>query len=240
MKWCQREEWREPFNKTLTLHLGEACAEAGVAFEELPAIIGDHFGVLWRCAFEDFLAREGEDGRYIVDDYLKRRSWNESASNKRYMTALRTSVMSLYEISGIVRDEGFLARDLIRGGEPVRVSEKSGTHTLKQWDCIAVRVVEIGSRLEMTGGRLPFTHADQWRTGRVGAAGDETRWPDRRVEPPDRQQFRSERRRGIGPARRIAGASKGALHPGCRKATRGGIRASGRPSCWWAIRASKI
>ncbi len=142
----------------MALHLGEACAEAGIAIEELPAIIGDHFGVLWGCAFEDFLTREGEDGSNIVDDYLKRRGWNESVSNKRYMTALRTSVMSLYEISGIVRDEGFLARDLIRGGEPVRVSEKSGTHTLKQWDRIAVRVVEIETRFEMTGGCLPFTH----------------------------------------------------------------------------------
>ena len=158
MKWCQRAEWREPFNETLVQHLGQACAEAGIAFEELPAIIGDHFGVLWGCAFEDFLTLDGEDGSNIVDDYLKRCGWNESVSNKRYMTALRSSVMSLYEISDIVRDEGFLARDLIRGGEPVRVSEKSGTHTLKPWDRIAVRVVETGSRFEMTGGCLPFTH----------------------------------------------------------------------------------
>ena len=80
-------------------------------------------GVVWGCVFEDFLARDLDDGRNIVDDYLKRRGWNESASNKAYMRALRSSVMSLYEISDIVREESFLARDLVRGGEPIRVSE---------------------------------------------------------------------------------------------------------------------
>ena len=48
--------------------------------------------------------------------------------------------MSLYEVSDIVRDESFSARDLVRGGEPIRVSERSGTHYLKPWDRIAARL----------------------------------------------------------------------------------------------------
>jgi len=59
---------------------------------------------VWGCAFEDFLTRELNDGRNIVDDYLKRRGWKESASARAYMSALRTSVVSLYEVSDIVRD----------------------------------------------------------------------------------------------------------------------------------------
>lgn len=157
MKWLRREEWQEPFNELLALHMGEACTEAGIAFDDLPAIVGDDtVGILWGCIFEDFLTCELEDGRNIVDDYLKRRGWNESVPNKRYMAALRASVMSLYEVSDIVRDKGFLARDLVRGGDPVRVSEKSGTHSLKQWDRIAVRVISLGKRMEMSGGALPF------------------------------------------------------------------------------------
>src|SRR5262249_51688058 len=58
----------------------------------------------------------------------------------------------------VVRDQSFLARDLLRGGKPVRVSEKSGTHSLKQWDRIAARVVQVGARFEMAGGGLGFTH----------------------------------------------------------------------------------
>lgn len=157
-KWVRREEWREAFAETFDLHVGEACADAGIAFEQLAEVVGDqHATVAWACAFEDFLTRDLDDGRNVTDDYLKRRGWNESVPNKTYITALRSSVMSLYEISDIVVDQSFLARDLLRGGEPVRVSEKSGTHYLKPWDRIAARIVQVGSRTEMAGGALPFS-----------------------------------------------------------------------------------
>lgn len=158
-KCLRREEWQDAFNELLDRHLVPACAKADISIEELPDILGDHHSsVLWGCVFEDFLARTLDDGRNIVDDYLKRRGWKESASNKAYIAALRSSVMSLYEISDIVREESFLARDLVRGGEPVRVSERSGTRYLKPWDRIAARLVQVGSRTEMAGGALPFDH----------------------------------------------------------------------------------
>jgi hypothetical protein len=157
-RWVRREEWREAFAETIDLHLGEACADAGVPFEQLADVIGDHRATIaLACAFEDFLTRELDDGRNVADDYLKRRGWNESVSNKTYIAGLRSSVMSLYEISDIVPDQSFLARDLVRGGEPVRVSEKSGTHYLKPWDRIAARIVQAGPRTEMAGGVLPFS-----------------------------------------------------------------------------------
>jgi hypothetical protein len=97
--------------------LAQYAQKADIAFGDLPAVIGDErFAIVWGCVFEDFLARDLDDGRNIVDDYLKRRGWKESVPNKADMAALRSSVMSLYEISGIVRDESFLARDLVRGG----------------------------------------------------------------------------------------------------------------------------
>jgi hypothetical protein len=66
--------------------------------------------------------------------------------------------MSLYEISDIVPEESFLARDLVRGGEPLRVSERSGTRYLKPWDRMAARIVRVGPRTEMAGGALPFNY----------------------------------------------------------------------------------
>jgi len=159
MNWLRRDEWRDPYNDLLEGHLGPACAKANIAVEDLPSVIDDdRMGVLWGCVFEDFLTCAFDDGSNIVDDYLKRRGWKESAPNKTYMAALRSSTMSLYEISGIVRDESFLARDLIRGGEPVRVSEKLGTHSLKQWDRLAARIIRTGSKTEMAGGTLLFRH----------------------------------------------------------------------------------
>ena len=133
MKWLRREEWHEPFEEMLDQHLGPACEAADIGLDELADLVGNyHASVLWGCVLEDFMATDLDDGRNIVDDYLKRRGWKEKIPNKRYMMALRTSVMSLYEVSDIVRDESFLVRDLLRGGESIRISEKMGTRSLKQ------------------------------------------------------------------------------------------------------------
>ena len=158
MKWLRRDGWRGAFSETLDEHLGPACEEAGIETSELPSILDDHaMGNLWGCAFEDFLTQEDEEGLNIVDDYLERRGWKESASDRRYMTGLRHSVMSLYEVSKIERGVSFLARDLVRGGKPVLVSEHSATKTLQQWDRIGARLIAMGGgRIIMAGGILPF------------------------------------------------------------------------------------
>jgi len=158
MKWLTHEEWREPFADVLDLHLGPACEDYEMEFEEIAEVIGDHAAMtLWGCAFEDFLTQAIEpDGRNIVEDYLKRRSWKESAGNRRYMEALRDSCMSLYEVSEIVPGQSFLARDLLRGGEPIRVSEHSATKSLKVWDKIGARIVEVAGKNILAGGLLPF------------------------------------------------------------------------------------
>ena len=159
IKWLRREPWDAAFGELLERHLGRACDKAGVPLEELGEVIGEHWAmILWGCAFEDFLTREVAGAGNIVDDYLKRRGWNEKAPNKAYMTALRSSVISLYEVSDIRPGESFLARDLIRGGEPVRVSERTATHTLKPWDRLAARLVEVRGKTTLTGAVLPFEH----------------------------------------------------------------------------------
>ena len=102
MKWLRREPWADAFGELLERHLGPACDKADVPLEELGDVIGDHWMMtLWGCAFEDFLTREVEGAGNIVDDYLKRRGWNEKAMNRAYKTALRSSVISLYEASDI-------------------------------------------------------------------------------------------------------------------------------------------
>lgn len=158
MKWLTHEEWREPFSEVLDLHLGPACEDYEMDFEDIAEVIGDYTAMtLWSCAFEDFLTQSLEpDGRNIVEDYLKRRGWKESAGNRRYMEALRNSCMSLYEVSEIVPGQSFLARDLLRGGEPIRVSEHSATKKLKVWDKIGARIVEVSGKNILAGGLLPF------------------------------------------------------------------------------------
>jgi hypothetical protein len=158
MKWLTREEWRDRFAEVYDNHLLPACEQTGLDVDEVVTLLGEDWFMttVWGCAFEDFLTRESDDGRNIVDDYLKRRGWKEGASARAYIAALRTSVMSLYEVSDIVRDISFRARDLVRGGEPVLVNDRTATHSLKQWDRIAARVVQVGTRTQITGAVLPY------------------------------------------------------------------------------------
>ncbi len=160
MKWMQRPEWAEAFQEVFHDHIEATCEAAGVDMGSLGELLGNHTAmILFGCAFEDFLTQSvDESERNIVDDYLKRRGWKESVINKRYMTALRESEMSLYEVSEVVPGQSFLARDLLRGGPPVRVSEQTATKTLNQWDRLATRIVELNGKHVMSGGTLPFGH----------------------------------------------------------------------------------
>ena len=157
MKFLGRDEWREPFDEILQSHLFVACRNAEVEVDELGDILGPNMAMtLWGCAFEDFLARDLAGGRNMVDDYLKRRSYKESPPAKAYMKAIRTSVMSLYEVSDIEPGRSFMARDLIRGSEPVFVTERTATKALKPWDRIGARIVPLGGGHQMCGGLLLY------------------------------------------------------------------------------------
>ncbi len=92
-----------------------------------------------------------------MEVYLTRRGWAESSGGKRYIAALKDTVPSLYEISDPKPGVSFLARDLLRGGEPVEVIERTASHTLKPWDRIYARLVKPRDRYELTGALLAFT-----------------------------------------------------------------------------------
>src|SRR3954452_10387667 len=156
MQWAAREEWRGWLEGVIAAHLAPACEAAGVTPDELPDLLGaDAHAQLIGCAFEDFLTREFEpDGRNVVDDYLERRGWTEPVAAKRYLQALRRSVMSVYEVVGTTPGSHFVARDLVRGGEPVRVRDKLGSRSVARWDRLAARLLPIGGETSMTGGTL--------------------------------------------------------------------------------------
>jgi hypothetical protein len=157
MTFLRRDEWRKPFAEIQHAHFFVACQNAGVGTDEIADILGRHTAItLWGCVFEDFLSRDLLGDRNMVDDYLKRRGYKESASAKSYMKAIRSSVMSLYEVSDIVPGQSFLARDLIRGGEPVRVSEHSATTQMKPWDRVGARIVPLSGTYQMCGGLLVY------------------------------------------------------------------------------------
>jgi hypothetical protein len=158
IKFLARDDWKASFEEVMGEHFVPAMQAFDLEYEGIGAALGGSWDMtLWGVAFEDFLGRQlPPDGRNFVDEYLRRRGWNESAPTKAYMRGLRNSIMSLYEVSAIVPGQSFLARDLIRGGEPVPVSERTATRTLQEWDRIAARIVEQGQKRILGGGLLAF------------------------------------------------------------------------------------
>ena len=156
-KWMVQEPWPGYFQEAIHDHLHAYCDAYDLdTFEELAGKIGAHWvTVLKDVAMNDFLTRETRDGN-VVDQYLKRRGWNEKAIPKTYLKGIRDSVMSIYEVSDVRPGASFMARDLILGGDPFLVTEHSATRTMLQWEHLAMRIVEVRGHHIIAGGLLPF------------------------------------------------------------------------------------
>ncbi|MEF2553431.1 hypothetical protein VQ042_19065 [Aurantimonas sp. A2-1-M11] len=181
MKFVTRDEWAGAFEGVLAEHINLGLDAFDLEYEDIPDLLSEHWArTLWGCAFEDFLTRPVDPlGRSVVDDYLKRRGWKEGAQRRRYIAALSYTFMSLYEVSDIVPGESFHARDLLLGGDPLLVREKSATQTLKSGDKIGARLVDLGDRIIIGGGLLPFAPeaADMLIRGLKGVGAEVSGYP---------------------------------------------------------------
>ncbi|RYH06606.1 hypothetical protein [Tropicimonas sp. IMCC6043] len=150
--------WRERLLEVLGEHIGPALEEFDLEFEDLDVLLSDPWPMtLWGCAFEDLLGRTyGKGQTNVVDVYLGKRGWNETAEDRAYLAGLRSAAPSLYEVSQIVPGRSMELRDLLSDADPVTVREKSATRSLKPWDRIAVRVVPQGDDHVISGALLQF------------------------------------------------------------------------------------
>jgi hypothetical protein len=108
---------------------GPAMEPFGLEVEAIGGLLGDPWGgVRFGGAFEDLLPRRFEPGgQTLVEDDLTRRGGSaEAAAAKASRRALRASAVRLSEASKIVPGRSVLARDLVRGGEPGRVTTRVG------------------------------------------------------------------------------------------------------------------
>lgn len=185
--WLGQNEWPDRLNTVLWEHVDPVIQEFDLEAEQIGEVLGNDLAMaLWSCAFEDFLTRRfGPDDENPIEVYLRRRGWKERAITRNYMGALQTSVMSLYEASDIVPGESFRARDLIRGGDPLLISERTATRTLQPWERIAARVLHEGPKMIIAGGVLPFTmEASQLLLAELGDAFTRPARRSRRRRPP--------------------------------------------------------
>lgn len=159
MNWADRPEWSDEQAAVFDAHLAPVCGRIGISQDEFSQELAGHGyeGMLLGIIFEDFFSRRLAPGdRNIIDDYLKRRGWRESVPGRRYLQQLRDSVLSLYEVVEVSPGHHCDVRDLVRGGDPVRVHEHMGTQTMVKWDRIAARVLKSEDKRIFSGGILPF------------------------------------------------------------------------------------
>jgi len=160
LAWALREEWADEWGAVLTDHLVPACDDLDIDVDELETILGQGaYDVVVACAVEDFFTRRyGDEQDNVIDAYLQRRGWRESGSGRTYLRALRDSVIGLYEVVDLAPGNHLVVRDLIRGGEPVRVNERMGSQTAARWDRLALRLLSIGGTPCLAGGVLLYSH----------------------------------------------------------------------------------
>jgi SEC-C motif len=179
-QWSDREEWAELCYDTVDLHLlGEFSERLRLDRQEIVDLLGEErLANVVACAMEDLAtARFEPDDLNLVDDYLKRRGWNETEAAREYLRAVRDSVMSLYEVRGVDPGISVTLSDLLRKGKPVVVTEHLASQQLLRWDVLACRVVPADGALRMTGGSLLFLPewADEWRKIFAGMLRDARR-----------------------------------------------------------------
>lgn len=156
-KWVDRDDWLEHVKDSVIEHVEMACSDAAINVDRLNEVVGDEIsGSAWSAAFEDFLTRDLDDGRNVVEEYLKRRGWKESPGSRAYLQALRHASMSLYLVEEVAAGGTVTLRDELRESPPVQVRERELTTRLRVGQCIACRVFEVRGHWRMGSFYLDF------------------------------------------------------------------------------------
>lgn len=162
MKWKERPEWSGRFVQVFDDHIGPVCDDFDISVDDLIEEIGGNLvAAAFACAMDDFVTCEFEpDDSNVIVDYLARRGWKESVPTKRCLEAMCSSVTSLYEVTGLAEGSHLFMKDIVRGGDPVRVEDREGSQTAKIWDRIAARIVQVHGKNYLMPGILDFEMDD--------------------------------------------------------------------------------
>jgi hypothetical protein len=161
MDWADRPEWAdekfEIYDRTILATAERMEMEASELLQMLHE--AGLLDTLYMFCFEDLSTyRFTSDGRNLTEDFLKRRGWREGVHGRRYLRQLGESIISLYEVQAVVPGSYCDVVDLVRGGKPVRVFEKSGTSSMARWDRIGTRILPGSGKPMFSGAVLPFSH----------------------------------------------------------------------------------
>lgn len=158
--YTRRDPWPSFRRAHLDTFLGaipEAYGlEAGQVLEEVGRL--GHFASLFGFLDESFLSgAHGPERINPIDDYLRRRGWQETPRAREYLQGIRSTPPTLFEVQDVAFGEWVEVRDRLTGGPVQRVGEQSASQTLQRWDCFVARVVMPRGERMFTGGLLSLS-----------------------------------------------------------------------------------
>jgi uncharacterized protein (DUF2384 family) len=158
--YAGREPWAVYRREHLETMLGPIPAEFGLDLEGLFGEVRQvgHLSSMVGFVDESFLATvHGPDRANVVDDYLRRRGWQETPRAREYLQGIRKTPPALYEVTDVGYGEWIEVRDRVHEGPAQRIVEHSGSRMLQRWDCFVARIVRPRDEAMLTGGTLTLT-----------------------------------------------------------------------------------
>ncbi len=158
------EEAKGYLNLAMETFFGDLAGDHGPqTLQDVEEFLGsDAFGQIYPVMLEFFFTNIYGDGEgwNVIDSFLESPRGKKIPENDRaYLAALRPSVMSVYEVTDIEPGKGMMVKDMARGGAPVRIREKSLTRYVAQWECVGLRVMDMGGHFEIAGGCVRLERA---------------------------------------------------------------------------------
>jgi hypothetical protein len=158
----QHVQWAHLFEEFLSQMFAPLANryEAGVEDAEDQIMQGYYSSMAFGYLFEEFAtAAWDEDDKSMLQEYLQQRGWREGAHGRRYLRALSTADLKLWEVVDVKPGVAVDIRLYDTQDKPIRVMEQSASESLHQWDCLAARVLRVDGRAMFAGGMLNFSPA---------------------------------------------------------------------------------
>jgi hypothetical protein len=109
------------------------------------------------CAFEDFVSSYFDPGnRNFIDAFLAGAGTELTQPSRRFLEALRNSIIGLYEVRDLGPDGRLLLRDVIRESGDISVAAAADTLNLYPGDHLAGRVLIVDEGSFLSPGLIPM------------------------------------------------------------------------------------
>ena len=107
----------------------------------------------WEWIVFDYLIDEDKE-KTLIDIYMENIR-TLSFEERKVLTMMKNSTISLYEVQEVFPERGLLLKDLLMGGE-YDVREKLATRSARKWDIIAARLLLVDGSYIMSGSVYPY------------------------------------------------------------------------------------